>query len=99
MPSFQISFEEGPNGNPDTVYRRLKRAFNVIEKEFPDAEIPQELIDKYQEDPTEKVELLEATYTNDGVIYYCVSTMEEDIKLVSRKLKSFPFISRVHEGK
>ena len=92
VPSFQVSFEEGPNGNPDTVYRRLKRAFNVIEKEFPDAEIPQELIDKYQEDPTEKVELLEATYTNDGVIYYCVSTMEDDIKLVSRKLKSFPWV-------
>ena len=34
VPSFQISFEEGPNGNPDTVYRRLKRAFNVIEKEL-----------------------------------------------------------------
>ena len=92
VPSFQISFEEGPNGNPDTVYRRLKRAFNVIEKEFPDAEIPQELIDKYQEDPTEKVELLEATYTNEGVIYYCVSTMEDDIKLVSRTLKSFPWV-------
>ena len=92
VPSFQISFEEGPNGNPDTVYRILKRAFNVIEKEFPDAEIPQELIDKYQEDPTEKVELLEATYTNEGVIYYCVSTMEDDIKLVSRTLKSFPWV-------
>ena len=36
--------------------------------------------------------MLEATYTNDGVIYYCVSTMEDDIKLVSRKLKSFPWV-------
>ena len=36
--------------------------------------------------------MLEATYTNEGVIYYCVSTMEDDIKLVSRTLKSFPWV-------
>ena len=92
IPSYQVCFEEGPNGNVDTVYRKLKKPFNVIEREFPDAKIPGELVKKYEEDPTEKVELLEATYTNDGFIYYCISTMEEDFKLVTRTLKSFPFI-------
>ena len=92
IPSYQICFEEGPNGNVDTVYRSIKKPFNVIEREFPDAKIPNELIKKYEEDPTEKIELLEATYTNDGFIYYCVSTMEEDFKLVTRTLTSFPFI-------
>ena len=56
------AFEEGANGTVDTVYRKFKRAFNVIEKEFPDAKIPKELADKYIEDETRKVELLEATY-------------------------------------
>ena len=92
IPSYQVCFEEGPNGNVDTVYRKLKKPFNVIEREFPDAKIPGELVKKYEEDPTEKVELLEATYTNDGFIYYCISTMEEDFKLVTRTLTSFPFI-------
>ena len=92
VPSFQITFEEGANGTVDTVYRKFKRAFNVIEKEFPDAKIPKELADKYIEDETRKVELLEATYEKDGFIYYCVSTMEGDYKLVGRTLKSMPYI-------
>ena len=44
VPSYQICFEEGPNGTVDTVYRKLMRPFNVIEREFPGAEMPQELI-------------------------------------------------------
>lgn len=92
VPSFQVCFEEGPNGIPDTVYRKLNRPFNVLEKEFPDAKIPKVLEDKYREDPTEKVALLEATYTKDGYIYYCILTMEDNYKLLSRELKSFPWI-------
>jgi hypothetical protein len=92
VPSYQICFEEGPNGTVDTVYRKLMRPFNVIEREFPGAEMPQELIKKYEMDPTEKIALLESTYTNDGYMYYCLSTMEGDHKLLSRELKSFPWV-------
>ena len=87
-----MTFEEGPNGNVDTVYRKFRRPFRVIEREWPDAEIPDELVRKYQEDPTEQVELLEATYTEHGNIHYCLMTMEEDYKIVHRNLKSFPFV-------
>ena len=92
IPSYLICFEEGPNGSVDTVYRKLKKSFNILQREFPDAKIPGELAKKYEEDPTEKVELIEATYTKDGFIYYCIATMEEDYKLLTRTLKSFPFI-------
>lgn len=92
VPSYQICFEEGANGTVDTVYRKMKRPYDVIIKEFPDATIPKEVSDKYLEDPTKKVELLEATYEKDGFIYYCVSTMEGDHKLVSRTLKGMPFV-------
>lgn len=92
VPSYQIAFEEGANGTVSTVYRKMKRPYNSIIKEFPDAEIPKAVSDKYIEDPTKKVELLEATYENDGFIYYCVSTMEGDHKLVTRTLKSMPFV-------
>ena len=37
VPSYQVCFEEGPNGTVDTVYRKLKRPFNVIQREWPDA--------------------------------------------------------------
>ena len=92
IPSFHVCFEEGPNGQVNTVYRKFKRPYNVLQLEFPDATIPKEVTDKYQEKPTAKVELLEATYEKDGFIYYCLSTMEGDHKLVSRTLQSFPWV-------
>ena len=92
IPSYHITFDEGPNGTVDTVYRKFRRPFRLIQAEFPDAKIPDELAKKYMEDPTEMVELLEATYTEEGQISYCVITMEEDIKLLHRDLKSFPFV-------
>ena len=92
IPSYHVTFDEGPNGNVDTVYRKFRRPFRVIDKEWPDAEMPEEMIRKYQEDPTEMVELLEATYTEDNKIYYCLMAMEDDYKLVNRSLKSFPFV-------
>ena len=92
IPSYHVAFEEGPDGTVDTVYRRLKRPFRLLQQEFPDANIPEELAKKYEEDKTEEIELLEATYTIDGEIAYCLITMEEDIKLLHRDLKSFPFV-------
>jgi len=92
VPSYHISFEEGPNGTVDTVYRKLKRPFNVIQREFPDAEIPDHIVKKYEEDPTQSLEMIEATYTMDNQIHYCVITAEEDFKLLHRELKSFPWV-------
>ena len=92
IPSYHICFDEGPNGVPDTVYRKLNRPFNVIQREWPDANIPQRMIDDAKEDPTKKVSLIEATYTIDGQMYYCLVTAEGDDKLVHRDLKSWPWV-------
>ena len=92
VPSYQISFEEGPNGTVDTVYRKLKRQFRNIEQEWPDADIPDEMRARYEEDPFEMVELLEATYTERGQISYCLVHYESDHKFVHRDLKSFPWV-------
>ena len=92
IPSYHITFEEGPNGSVDTVYRRFKRPYRLIQLEFPDADIPDSMVQKYKDDPTENVELLEATYTEEGRIHYCIMTMEGDDKLLDRDLKSFPWV-------
>lgn len=92
IPAYHVCFEEGPNGSVDTVYRKFRRPFRLIQQEWPDADIPDELTKKYAEDPTETVELLEATYTEQGQIYYCLMALEEDVKIVQRDLKSFPFV-------
>ena len=92
VPSYHVCFEEGPNGTVDTVYRKFKRPFNVIQREWPDANIPDHIVKKYEEDPTQPLEMIEATYTIDNQIYYCLVTAEEDFKLVHRDLKSFPWV-------
>jgi len=92
IPAYHVCFEEGPNGTVDTVYRKFRRPFRLIQQEWPDADIPDELTKKYAEDVTETVELLEATYTEQGQIYYCLMALEEDVKIVQRDLKSFPFV-------
>ena len=92
VPAYLVCFEEGPNGTVDTVYRKLKRPFNVIQREWPDANIPDHIVKKYEEDPTQPLDMIEATYTIDNRIYYCLVTAEEDFKLVHRDLKSFPWV-------
>jgi len=92
VPAYHITFEEGPNGSVDAVYRKFKRPFAVIEREWPDADIPDELRKEYEDDPTQKVELLEATYTKDGQIHYCLMPFEKEYKIVHRNLKSFPWV-------
>lgn len=93
VPMFQISFDEGPNGKPSYIYRRLKRPFEVLTKEFPDISIPKEIAKEYADRPTENIELIEATYENDkGGVDYCLVTMQGDHKVLHKNLKSMPWV-------
>lgn len=93
VPMFQVSFDEGPNGKPSYVYRKLKRPFEVLQKEFPDISIPKEVAVNYENKPTETIEILEATYEKpSGGFHYCLITMEGEHKLLSRDLKSNPWV-------
>lgn len=92
IPLYQITFDEGMDGDVGYVYRKYKRPFEVIQQEYPDGNIPDELTKKYAEKPQANVELLEVSYKKDNIVYYCVQTMEGDHKIVSRKLKSMPFV-------
>ena len=49
IPMYQVTFDEGPMGKPNFVYRRFKKPFEAIQKEFPEVDMPDELIQKYQE--------------------------------------------------
>ncbi len=93
IPMYQITFDEGPDGKPNYVFRKFKRPFEVVEKEFPGVEFPDEVLQKYAEKPMEYIELLEATYPNDkGRFDYCLMTMEGDHKILHRELKSSPWV-------
>tara|TARA_B100000927_G_C16466938_1_gene470084 strand:+ start:207 stop:1778 length:1572 start_codon:yes stop_codon:yes gene_type:complete len=94
IPTFLISYDEGPNGNVEKVYRRMKRPYEVLDQEFPDIKIPPSMKSRYEQDPTEMVEMIEGTYfdkTTGNVHYQIISDNGED-ELVYRELKSFPWV-------
>jgi hypothetical protein len=93
VPMFTIAFDDGPNGKPSYIYRKIKRPFEVLQTEFPDITIPNEVSQKFTERPTDTIELLEATYLNDkGSVDYCLVTMEGNHKLLHKELKSMPWV-------
>ena len=47
IPMYQVTFDEGPDGKPNYVFRKFKRPFETVQKEFPEVEFPPEVIQKY----------------------------------------------------
>jgi len=94
VPTFLVSFEEGPFGTVDKVYRRIRRPFRVLELEYPDVKIPEELKQKFSGDDSENIDLIEATYFNkeDGNYYYQIVDEMGQYELVFRELSSFPWV-------
>ena len=94
IPTFTISFDEGPRGSVEKIYRKLKRPFEVLDQEFPDINIPQEMVKRYENDPTELVDLIEATYYDklSGKVHYQIINESAEHELVYRELNSFPWV-------
>ena len=94
VPTFLVTFEEGPFGTVDKVYRRMKKPFGILDQEFPDIKIPQDMKVSYQGRENEMVELIEGTYyeKNTGRWHYQIIDYNGKSELVYRDLKSFPWI-------
>ena len=94
IPMYHITFDHGPDNKPNFVFRKFRRPYEVVEKEFPGVVFPPEVQAKYQEDPMKYIELLEATYPDEetGGFNYCIVTMEGDHKILHKHLKSSPWI-------
>ena len=69
-------------------------AYETLEKEWPDIEIPQEIKDQYQDRPQEKIEILEATLHDrmKGVYDYVLIDKAGGHILLRRELKSTPWV-------
>jgi hypothetical protein len=94
VPQYLISFDEGPFGKVENVYRKLKLKNSNIMREFPDANLPQELSDKIAEKPNDDTDLLEATMyePDEGVYYYCIIHKKSSEKIVERTFASNPWV-------
>lgn len=94
VPTFHISYEEGPFGSVEKVYRKMKRPFGVLDQEFPDIKIPNDMKQRYGDDDTEMVDLIEGTYYDKmtGTYHYQIIDDAGENELVYREMDSFPWI-------
>ncbi len=94
VPQYLICFDEGPFGKVENVYRKLRLKNSNIMREFPDAELPRELIDKITEKPNDDTDLLEATMyePDEGVYYYCIIHRKSSEKIVERTFSTNPWV-------
>jgi len=94
VPLFLVSYEEGANGQVDNVYRRMRMKGESIQRQWPDAEIPEEMQRRIEQKPTDDIELLEATIYDHKRGDYCYHVIDKVTKqeLVYRRRKMSPWV-------
>ena len=94
VPLFLVSYEEGANGQVDNVYRRMRMKGESIQRQWPDADIPDEMARRIEQKPTDDIELLEATIYDHKRGDYCYHVIDKVSKqeLVYRRKKYSPWV-------
>jgi hypothetical protein len=94
IPQYLVAIEEGPFGNVDNVYRKLRMKAETIKQEYPDAEISPQLQDIIDNTPTKEIDLVDAVvYDPDRAVYcYHVIWPAKQQELVYRTMRSNPFV-------
>lgn len=94
VPEYLVAFEEGADGTPDNVFRKIKLKAEAISQTWPDAELNANLQRMVDEKPTEEVELLESTMYDprEERWNYSVIYAKDKDKVVDRPMKFSPWI-------
>jgi len=94
VPLFLVSYEEGANGQVDNVYRRMRMKGESIQRQWPDAKIPDDMARQIEQKPTDDIELLEATIYDHKRGDYCYHVIVKNSKdeLVYRRRKMSPWV-------
>ena len=96
VPQYLVSLEEGPHGTVDNVYRKLRIRVEAIQRQWPDAKLPEKLQQLMQEKPEEEIDLVEATVwnvTEDKYCYHLVYAKDkQEYELVYRTMDVSPWI-------
>ena len=94
VPQFLVAFEEGADGQVDNVYRRMRLKGESIQRQWPNAKIPTELQNKIDQNPTEDLELIEATVFDQKRGDYCYHVIHKNSKaeLLYTRMKATPWV-------
>jgi hypothetical protein len=94
VPLFLVTYEEGANGQVDNVYRKMRMKGESIERQWPDAKIPDEMQRRIEQKPTDDIELLEATiydYTRGDYCYHVIDKISKQ-EIVYRRRATSPWV-------
>lgn len=94
VPLFLVSYEEGANGQVDNVYRKMRIKGESIVRQWPDAELSDDLKRRIADKPTEDIELLEATISDHRRGDYCYHVIDKhtQTEVVYRRMKTSPWV-------
>jgi len=94
VPLFLVTYEEGANGQVDNVYRRMRMKGESMQRQWPDAKIPDDMARKIEDKPTDDIELLEATIYDHKRGDYCYHVIDKVTKseIVYRRRKMSPWV-------
>lgn len=94
IPQYLIALEEGPSGTVDNVYRKYKLRVEAIKREFPDAEMPETLLNLMKTKPQEQVELTEAVIIDPERKDYCYHLVYEKTgeELIYKRMNETPWV-------
>lgn len=106
VPLSQLYLEEGPHGRIDTAFRLFSLTARNITKQWPDAQITEELAEKANRAPDVELKFIEATIPSrievfdrasgefvetDGHRYYVMEENSKEI-IVERNMKTSPWV-------
>ena len=94
VPLFLVTYEEGANGQVDNVYRKIRMKGESIQRQWPDADISDDMQRRIADKPTEDIELLEATIFDSTRGDYCYHVIDKISKheLVYRRRNMSPWV-------
>lgn len=95
IPQIQVGYEGGEFGMIGAEFRKLKITAGAVTRQWPDAKLPQELVEKIKEDPGAELDgLFECIYRDENpdldFWYYDVIWKGSKKRIVMRKYDSCP---------
>jgi len=99
VPQYLVALEEGPYGKVDNVYRKHKIRGSVIQQQWSDAVLTDEMMKAIEEDHAKEYDLVEATIFIPETGEYCYHLLHKSAnknqavtELVYRKMKHSPWV-------
>ena len=94
VPEYLVAFEEGADGVPDNVYRKIRLKVEAITQTWADADLTPQLKRMLETKPTEECELLEATVylPKEDRWQYVVLHQKEKEPVVDRVMAFSPWV-------